>query len=55
MLRAWHAQEQGQGMVEYSLILPLVSVIAIALLVLLGSKVTALFSSSYTQISLVLS
>ncbi len=36
--------ESGQGMVEYGLILALVSVAAIAALVLLGPKIATLFT-----------
>lgn len=37
--------ENGQGMVEYALILALVSIVAIAALTLLGNKVDATFDS----------
>lgn len=37
-------QEEGQGMVEYALIIGLVSIAAIAALILLGPKITAMFS-----------
>jgi pilus assembly protein Flp/PilA len=36
---------EGQGMVEYALILALVSVVAIALLITLGGKVSGVFSN----------
>jgi pilus assembly protein Flp/PilA len=36
-------QEEGQGMVEYALIIGLVSVVAVVALTTLGSKVTILF------------
>lgn len=36
--------EEGQGMVEYGLIIGLVSVAAIAALLLLGPKISAIFT-----------
>jgi pilus assembly protein Flp/PilA len=36
-------REEGQAMVEYALILALVSVIAIAILTLMGQNITTLF------------
>jgi pilus assembly protein Flp/PilA len=36
---ALHADERGQGMVEYGLILALVSVVALAILYTLGSNI----------------
>jgi pilus assembly protein Flp/PilA len=38
--------EEGQGMVEYALILALVSVVAITILMGLGTNVKAVFSSA---------
>ena len=38
--------EEGQTMVEYGLILALVSVVAITILITLGTKVTSTFSSA---------
>lgn len=38
-------QEKGQGLVEYSLILVLVSIVVIAALMVLGPKIGCLFSS----------
>ena len=38
-------QEDGQGLVEYSLILLLVSVVSIAILTILGTDVRNVFSS----------
>ena len=40
--------EQGQGLVEYALILALVSILVIAILVLLGPVVGNLFSNVTT-------
>jgi pilus assembly protein Flp/PilA len=39
------AREEGQGMVEYGLIIALVAVVAIAGLIILGPKISDLFSS----------
>jgi len=36
-------EDEGQGMVEYALILVLVSVVAIATLTLLGPQISAIF------------
>jgi pilus assembly protein Flp/PilA len=38
-------REEGQGMVEYGLIIALVAVVAIAGLIVLGPKIAALFTS----------
>ena len=37
-------REQGQGLVEYALILVLVAVVVIAILVLLGPQIANMFS-----------
>lgn len=42
---------EGQGMVEYALILALVSVVAIALLITLGGKVKNVFSNVNAALS----
>ena len=39
------AREDGQGLVEYSLILLLVSVVSIAILTILGNDVAGVFTS----------
>jgi len=39
--------EQGQGLVEYALILVLVSIVAIAALMLLGPQISAVFQQVY--------
>lgn len=41
--------ESGQGMVEYGLILGLIAVAAIAALILLGPKISAIFESANTK------
>ena len=38
-------KEEGQGMVEYGLIIALVAVVAIAGLIVLGPKISGMFSS----------
>ena len=38
-------REEGQGMVEYGLIIALVAVVAIAGLIILGPKLSTLFTS----------
>jgi pilus assembly protein Flp/PilA len=43
-------KESGQGMVEYSLILALVSVVAIGTLTTLGTNVKGIFTSSATAL-----
>jgi pilus assembly protein Flp/PilA len=43
-------REDGQAMVEYGLILALVSVVAIAVLILVGQDVAAVFTSIQTSL-----
>ena len=43
MLRKWFKDEEGQGMVEYGLIIGLIAVVVIVALVALGPKVRDLF------------
>ena len=38
-------KQQGQGMVEYALILVLIAIVVIGILTLLGGKVSQVFSS----------
>lgn len=44
-LNKFQSDEEGQGMVEYALILVLVSVVAILALTAVGGKVTDVFTS----------
>lgn len=44
MLRLPHQHEQGQGLVEYALILVLVAVVVIAILAILGPQIGNIFS-----------
>ncbi len=45
MLRSFFAKEEGQGLVEYALILVLIAIVVIGILTLLGNKVSAVFSN----------
>jgi pilus assembly protein Flp/PilA len=45
LLQAWlWLREKGQGLVEYALILVLIAVVVIAILTVLGTQVSAVFS-----------
>ncbi len=43
MLRSFFAKEEGQGLVEYALILVLIAVVVIGALTLLGGNINNLF------------
>jgi pilus assembly protein Flp/PilA len=45
MIRSFFAKEDGQGLVEYALILVLIAIVVIGILTLLGGKVSTVFSS----------
>jgi pilus assembly protein Flp/PilA len=45
MLRSFLAKEEGQGLVEYALILVLIAIVVIGILSLLGGKVSTVFST----------
>jgi len=46
LLQAWlWLRERGQALVEYALILVLIAVVVIAVLTLLGTRVSTVFSS----------
>jgi len=45
MLRSFFAKEDGQGLVEYALILVLIAIVVIGILTLLGGRVSQVFSS----------
>ncbi len=45
MLRSFFAKEEGQGLVEYALILVLIAIVVIAILTVLGKKVSGVFST----------
>ncbi len=44
MLRSFFAKEDGQGLVEYALILVLIAIVVIGVLSALGSRVSTVFS-----------
>jgi pilus assembly protein Flp/PilA len=44
MLKSFFAKEEGQGLVEYALILVLIAIVVIGILTLLGGKVSEVFS-----------
>jgi pilus assembly protein Flp/PilA len=45
MLRSFFAKEEGQGLVEYALILVLIAIVVIVILGLVGDQVSTAFSS----------
>jgi pilus assembly protein Flp/PilA len=45
MIRSFFAKEDGQGLVEYALILVLIAIVVIGVLTILGGKVSRAFSS----------
>ena len=51
MLRSFFAKEDGQGLVEYALILVLIAIVVIGILSLLGGKVSTVFSSINSGLS----
>ncbi len=50
MLRKWFQDEEGQGMVEYGLIIALIAIVVIVALVLLGPKIKAIFDKTNEEI-----
>ncbi len=44
MLRSFFAKEEGQGLVEYALILVLIAIVVIGILTLIGGQVGTAFS-----------
>ena len=51
MLRSFFTKEDGQGLVEYALILVLIAIVVIGILSLLGGKVSTVFSSINSGLS----
>ena len=51
MLRSFFAKEDGQGLVEYALILVLIAIVVIGILSVLGGKVSTVFSSINSGLS----
>jgi pilus assembly protein Flp/PilA len=45
MVHSFFGREDGQGLVEYALILVLIAIVVIGILTLLGTKVSQVFSS----------
>lgn len=43
MLRNWFHDEEGQGMVEYGLIIALIAIVVIVALIALGPKIRDIF------------
>jgi pilus assembly protein Flp/PilA len=43
MLRSFFSKEEGQGLVEYALILVLIAIVVIGVLTLLGEQVSQVF------------
>ncbi len=48
MLHGYFAREEGQGLVEYGMILVLIMVVVVVILTLIGDKVSTLYSSINT-------
>ena len=46
MLRRWFKDEEGQGMVEYGLIIALIAIVVIVALVALGPKIRDIFQAA---------
>jgi pilus assembly protein Flp/PilA len=44
MLKSFFAKEEGQGLVEYALILVLIAIVVIGILSLVGGRVSRVFS-----------
>ncbi len=51
LFKAQNEEKEGQGLVEYALILFLVAIVVIAILILLGPQIGAVFSSVKSGIS----
>ena len=45
MVRSFFVKEEGQGLVEYGLILVLIMVVVVAVVTVFGGKVSDMFSS----------
>ncbi len=45
MIRSFFAKEEGQGLVEYALILVLIAIVVIGVLTFLGAQASATFST----------
>jgi len=49
-MQKWLKREEGQGLVEYGLIIFLVAIVVIAILVLLGPQIGSIFSGITSSI-----
>ena len=50
MLSRWFKDEDGQGMVEYGLIIALIAIVVIVALVVLGPKIRDIFQHTSDEI-----
>ena len=50
MLRNWLRDEEGQGMVEYGLIIALIAIVVIVALALLGPKIRDIFDKTNEEL-----
>ena len=48
MLKSFFTKDEGQGLVEYALILVLIAIVVIGILSLLGSRVSGVFQTIYS-------
>lgn len=53
-LIAWFKDEEGQGMVEYALLVGLIAIVVIAALLFLGPRIATLFNEIETELADVL-
>jgi pilus assembly protein Flp/PilA len=51
MFRNFFAREEGQGLVEYALILVLIAIVVIGILSVLGQRVSTVFSQINSGLS----
>ncbi len=51
MLHNFFAREEGQGLVEYALILVLIAIVVIGILSILGNRVSTVFSQINSGLS----
>lgn len=51
MLKRLFTEEEGQGLVEYALIIALIAVVAIVAIRLLGTRVSTMFNDTANQLS----
>ena len=50
MLRKWFKDEEGQGMVEYGLIIALIAIVVIVALALLGPRIRDIFNKTNDEL-----